>query len=145
MSKGEVLACSKFYVEVDGLGDLIVQKISGIAIELQTAGDQNNFDVTGVKNSNLTVEYVGNVNDNRLFKWYEEYCSQLTTGSGSINKGVLKAGSIMLYNPSGEEAARWNITGMIPKTYKTNKIEANSTELFIEIVEIAFHSIRRIK
>ena len=155
MAKGEVLACSKFYVQFDGLEDLIVKKVSGVSIELQTAGDQNPFGVTkggkaqiqatvtGVQNSAVTVEYVGTVDDNRLFKWYEESHSQPTTGGGSSNKGALKTGSIVLYNQGGEEAARWNMIGVMPKTYKTTKMEAGSTELFIEIVEYAFHSIRR--
>ncbi|AFZ01399.1 phage tail protein [Calothrix sp. PCC 6303] len=157
MAKGELLACSKFYVQFDGLEDLIVKKVSGVSIELQTAGDQNPFGVTkggkaqiqatvtGVQNSAVTVEYVGTVNDNRLFKWYEESHSQPTTGGGSTNKGALKTGSIVLYNQGGDEAARWDMTGVMPKAYKTTKMEAGSTELFIEIVEYAFHSIRRTK
>ncbi len=157
MAKGELLACSKFYVQFDGLEDLIVKKVSGASIELQTAGDQNPFGVTkggkaqiqatvtGVQNSAVTVEYVGTVNDNRLFKWYEESHSQPTTGGGSTNKGALKTGSIVLYNQGGDEAARWDMTGVMPKSYKTTKMEAGSTELFIEIVEYAFHSIRRTK
>ena len=43
MAAGELLACSKFYVSFDGLDDLIVSKVSGISMELQTAGDQNPF------------------------------------------------------------------------------------------------------
>lgn len=157
MAKGEILAGSKFYVEFDGLSDLIVKKVSGVSIELQTAGDQNPFGVTkggkaqiqatvtGVQNSAVTVEYVGTVGDNRLFKWYEESHSQPTTGGGSTNKGALKTGAIILYNQGGEEAARWDMKGVMPKTYKTTKMEAGGTELFIEIVEYAFHSIRRSK
>lgn len=157
MAKGELLACSKFYVQFDGLEDLIVKKVSGAGIELQTAGDQNPFGVTkggkaaiqatvtGVQNAAITVEYVGTVDDNRLFKWYEESHSQPTTGGGTASKGALKTGSIVLYNQGGEEAARWDMTGVMPKTYKTSKMEAGSTELFIETLEFAFHSLRRTK
>ncbi|MBN4003337.1 phage tail protein [Nostoc sp. LPT] len=157
MAKGEVLACSKFYVEIDGLSDLIVKKVSGISIELQTAGDQNPFGVTkggksaiqatvtGVSNGTVTVEYVSTVQDDRLIKWYTDSHSQPTTGGGTTNKGVLKTASIILYNQGGEEAARWNLTGVMPKTYKSSQLEAGTTELATETVELAFHSIRRIK
>lgn len=157
MAKGELLACSKFYVQFDGLEDLIVKKVSGVSIELQTAGDQSPFGVskggkaqiqatvTGVQNSSVTVEYVGTAGDKRLFEWYEKSHSQPTTGGGTGDKGALKGGSIILYNQGGEEAARWNMVGVMPKTYKTNKMEAGSTELFIETVEFAFHSLRRAK
>lgn len=157
MAKGEILACSKFYVQFDGLEDLIVKKVSGVAIELQTAGDQNPFGVTkggkaqiqatvtGVQNSAVTVEYVGTTDDKRLFEWYEKSHSQPTTGGGTTDKGALKTGSLILYNQGGEEAARWDMKGIMPKTYKTSKMEAGSTDLFIETVEYAFHSIRRTK
>lgn len=157
MAKGEILACSKFYVEIDGLTDLVVKKVSGVSIELQTAGDQNPFGVTkggkaqiqatvtGVSNGAVTVEYVSTVQDDRLVKWYNDSHSQPMTGGGTANKGALKTGSIMLYNQGGEEAARWNLTGVMPKSYKSSKMEAGSTELATETVELAFHSIRRTK
>jgi hypothetical protein len=77
MSDGEVLACSKFYVSFDGLEDLIVKKVSGISITLETAGDSTPFGVTkdgksqiqatvtGTSNGKLTVEYVATVDDRR--------------------------------------------------------------------------------
>ncbi|MBD2526803.1 phage tail protein [Nostoc sp. FACHB-133] len=155
MAKAEVLSCSKFYVEIDGLTDLIVKKISGISIELQTAEDHNPIDVTGksaiqatvtgVSNGTVTVEYVSTVQDDRLIKWYTDSHSQPTTGGGTTNKGVLKTGSIILYNQAGEEAARWNLKGIMPKTYKSSQLEAGTTELATETVELVFHSIRRIK
>lgn len=157
MAKGEVLTCSKFYVEIEGLTDLIVAKVGGISVELQTAGDQNPFGVTkggksaiqatvtGVSNGTVTVDYMSTVEDDRLVKWYTDSHSQPTTGGGTKNKGVLKTGSIILYNQGGDEAARWNLTGVMPKSYKSSKLEAGTTELATETVELAFHSIRRVK
>ncbi|MEL7243335.1 MAG: phage tail protein [Cyanobacteria bacterium J06641_2] len=157
MAKGELLACSKFFVSFDGLEDLIVSKVSGISIELQTAGDQNPFGVTkggkaaiqatvtGVQNGTVTVEYVGTVGDNRLFQWYAESHSEPTTGGGTKNKGALKSGSIVLYDQGGEEGARWNMTGVMPKTYKTSKMEAGDTNLFKETVDFAYQSLHRVK
>ena len=83
--------------------------------------------------------------DNRLFKWYEESHSQPTTGGGSSNKGELKTGSIVLYNQAGDEAARWDMAGVMPKTYKTSQMEAGSTDLFKETVDFAYHSLHRVK
>lgn len=157
MAKGEILSCSKFYLEIDGLADLIVKKVSGVSIELQTAGDQHPFGVTkggkaqiqatvtGVSNSGVTVEYVSTVEDDRLVKWYNDSHSQPMTGGGTGTKGGLKTGSITLYNQGGEEAARWNLAGIMPKSYKSSKLEAGSTALAIETVELAFHALRRTK
>ncbi|NER00458.1 MAG: phage tail protein, partial [Cyanothece sp. SIO2G6] len=110
MAAGEILACSKFYVQLDGLEDLIVKKVSGIAITLEVAGDKKPFGVTkggksqmqatvtGTSNGKVTVEYVDTVEDDRLMKWYEDSHSEPIQGGGSVTKGERKTGSIILYN-----------------------------------------------
>jgi phage tail-like protein len=157
MAKDEILSCSKFYVEIESLDNLIVKKVSGISATLETAGDQTPYGVTkngkaaiqatvtGVSNGSVTVEYVGTSGDDRLMKWYAESHSQPSTGGGTTSKGVLRSGSVILYNQGGAESARWNMKGIMPKTYKTTKMEAGSGELFVETVELVFHSLRRIK
>jgi phage tail-like protein len=157
MADGEILACSKFYVEINGLEDLIVKKVSGIEIKLQTAGDTKPFGVTkggksqmqatvtGVENGKITVEYVDTVEDDRLMKWYEDSHSEPIKGGGSSNKGERKEGSIVLYNQGGEEAARWNLTGLMPASYKSSKLEAGSTELGTETVELVYENMHRVK
>jgi len=157
MAAGEVLACSRFYVEIDGLEELIVKKVSGIAITMEVAGDKKPFGVTkggksqmqatvtGTSNGKVTVEYVDTVEDDRLMKWYEDSHSEPIKGGGSATKGERKTGSIVLYNQGGEEAARWNMTGIMPASYKSTKLEAGSTNLSTETVELVFENILRVK
>ncbi|MFE4106160.1 phage tail protein [Almyronema epifaneia] len=152
-----VLACSKFYVSFDGLEDLLVKKVSGIEIKLATAGDTKPFGVskggkstmqatvTGIENGKITIEYVDTVEDDRLMKWYEDFHSEPIKGGGSAAKGQLKTGSIVLYNQGGDEAARWDLTGVAPASYKSSKFEAGATDLATETVEIVYHSIHRVK
>ena len=157
MAAGEVLACSKFYLELDGLEELIIKKVSGIQITLETAGDSKPYGVskggksemqatvTGISNSKVTAEFVSTVDDDRLMRWYEESHSEPIKGGGTSNKGELKTGSIVLYNQGGEEAARWNLKGIMPQTYKSSKMEAGSTNLASETMELIYHSILRVK
>jgi phage tail-like protein len=157
MAANELLAMSKFYVQFDGLEDLVVKKISGIQITLETAGDKKPFGVTkggksqmqatvtGVSNSKVTIEFVSTDEDNRLMQWYEESHSEPIKGGGTRNKGALKTGSIILYNQGGEEAARWNMTGVMPQSYKSSKLEAGSTNLSTETVVFVYEHLRRIK
>ncbi|NET11362.1 MAG: phage tail protein [Merismopedia sp. SIO2A8] len=156
MTAGEVLACSKFYVQVDGFEDLIVKKVSGIAITMEVAGDKKPFGVTkggisqmqatvtGTSNGKVTVEYVDTVEDDRLMKWYEDSHSEPIKGGGTTTKGERKTGSIILYNQAGDEAARWNMTGIMPASYKSTKLEAGSTNLSTETVELVFESLHRV-
>lgn len=157
MGDREVLACSKFYVEIDGLDDLVVKKVSGIGVTLEVAGDtlpygvgkggkaQMQATVTGCSNGKITVEYVDTVEDNRLMQWYEDSHSESIKGGGTKTKGERKTGSIILYNQGGDEAARWNMTGIMPSSYTSSKLEAGSTELATETVELVYESLLRVK
>jgi phage tail-like protein len=157
MASGELLASSKFYVQFDGLEDLTVKKVSGIQITLETAGDkkpmgvskggksQMQATVTGVSNGKITVEFVSSVEDDRLMKWYEESHSEPIKGGGTQSKGLRKTGSIILYNQGGDEAARWNIKGIMPQSYKSSKLEAGSTNLATETVVIVYENMHRVK
>lgn len=157
MAKGEILACSKYYVEIDGLTDLIVKKVSGIATTLQTTGDMKSYGVTkggksviqatvtGITNAKITVDFVATVQDKRLYQWFMDSHSQVSTGGGSKTKGERKTGSITLYNQGGEEAARWNLTGMMPSSYKSTKLEAGAESLTTETVEFVYESLHRVK
>ncbi|MCU0567169.1 MAG: phage tail protein [Oculatellaceae cyanobacterium Prado106] len=157
MAAGEILACSKFYFQLDGFDDLIVKSVSGVGITLQTAGDAKSYGVskgaksviqatvTGIENGKVTVEYVSTVEDDRLLKLYSDSHSEVIAGGGSSNKGKLLTGSLIFYNQGGEEAARWNLSGIMASSYKSAKMEAGATGLATETVEFAYHHLHRVK
>ncbi|CAN1213287.1 phage tail protein [Tumidithrix helvetica PCC 7403] len=157
MANGEILACSKFYVKMDGLEDLYVKSISGIAITLDTTGDTKPFGVskdgvtqmqatiTGCTTGTVTIVYVGTTDEKKLQQWYADCHSAPMLGGGTASAGALKSGSIVLYNQGGQEAATWTFTGAMCKSYKTSKFAPDSTELFTETVEVGFHSLLRTK
>ncbi|HAA32827.1 MAG TPA: phage tail protein, partial [Cyanobacteria bacterium UBA8553] len=152
-----ILSCSKFYFQLDGFEDMVVKKVSGIAVTLQTAGDTKAFGVTkgaksqiqatvcGVENQKVTVEFVSTVQDDRLQKWYHQSHSEPIIGGGTQTQGDRKTGSLILYNQGGTEAIRYNLAGVMPASYKSTKLEAGSTELATETLEFVFESLRRIK
>lgn len=157
MASNEILACSKFYFQLDGLEDLVVKKVSGISVGLQTAGDTKAFGVskggkskiqatvTGVENKKITVEFVCTVEDDRLMKWFHESHSEPIIGGGTKTKGERKTGSLILYNQGGDEAIRYNFTGVMPASYKSTKMEAGSTNLATETLEFVYESMHRVK
>lgn len=157
MAAGEILSCSKFYVSFDGLEEKIVKKVGGIGVTLETAGDSKSFGVTkggksaiqatvtGVSNGKISIEYVATIDDNSIAKWYEDSHSEVISGGGSASKGARKTGSIVLYNQGGDEAARWDVTGAFPQSYKSSKMEAGTGDLFIETVEVVYESLHRKK
>ena len=155
MAKGEILACSKYYFNLSGIDDLVVKSVAGIGSTLQTAGDSKSFGVskggksaiqatvTGTSNSNITVEFVCTLGDDRLIKWYSASHSEVLGGGGTGTKGERKTGTITLYNQGGEAAATWEITGVMPSSYKSTKLEAGSEGLATETIEFVYESLHR--
>ncbi len=154
---GQVIACSKYYFQLDGLEDLVVKKVSGISINLQTTGDTKSYGVTkggksviqatvtGVENKKITVEFVSTVQDNRLMQWFHDSHSEPIIGGGTTTKGERKTGSLILYNQGGDEAIRYNFTGVMPASYKSTKMEAGSTNLATETLEFVYENMHRVK
>lgn len=160
MAKGEILANSKFYMEFDGITELVVKKVSGLSIKLESAGDVKSFGVTkkatsymqatvsGVTSGVITVEFVATTEDYSMHNWYRASHSigGPAAGGGSTDKGARKNASLVIYNQGVEEdAARWNFTGVFPKSYKTSKMEPGGTELFTEKLEFVYETCHRVK
>lgn len=159
MAKDEVLAGSKFQMEFDGIANLIVKKISGLSIKLEAAGDMKSFGVrkngasfmqatvSGVTSGVMTVEFVATVEDQTMHDWYRASHSVggPLAGGGSTGKGDRKSASLTVANQAGEAAARWNFSGVFPKSYKTSKMEPGATELFTEKVEFVYETCHRVQ
>ncbi|MBE7385023.1 MAG: phage tail protein [Leptolyngbya sp. SIO1E4] len=157
MAENEVLANSRFYFELDGMTELVVKKVSGIQVTLEAAGDMKSFGVTkggksqmqatvsGVTSGTLSVEFVATIEDKSLHDWYRASHSAGGPMSGgfSENKGERKNASLTVYTQGGDDAAKWQFTGVMPKSYKTSKMEPGSTELFVETVEIVYETCHR--
>jgi|JFJP01.1.fsa_nt_gi phage tail-like protein len=152
----EILSCSRFYFEIDGFTDLVVNKVSGISSTLQVTGDMKPMGVskggtavmqatvTGVTNGKITIEFAASVEDNRLMEWYSQSHSKPSKGGGTGLGGEVRTGSLSVYNQGGEEAARWNMTGMMPASYKSSDLEAGSEQFLTETIEFIYESLHRV-
>lgn len=158
MAADEILHCARFYVTFDNFSvEKLVKKVSGLAITLEVAGDTKPFGVkkggvaamqatvTGVSNGKITVEYVAQADDTELVDWYMKSHAGPMMGGKTELGGERYPGAITLYNQAGEEAAQWKITGAMPASYKTSKLEPGSTELMIETVEVVYENLHRVK
>lgn len=125
----EYLTASKFYFEVDGITDLLVQKVSGPEIELSVAGGdapigctkggktQTHSVIGGVKyNSTITLTYVaGNEGtQKKLWDWYVDCHAKAYTGGEVKARSSRKTGSLVVYDGDGAEGMRFNFTDLFP-------------------------------
>jgi phage tail-like protein len=159
MAKGEVLTNSRFYLEIDGMTELVVKKVSGLKVTLDAAGDKKSYGVTkggksqmqatvsGVSSGVLSIDFVATVDEKSLHDWYRDSHPAVgpMAGGTSANNGERKTASLTLYDQGGGEAARWSFSGIFPKSYKTSKMEPGSTELFTEKLEVVYETCHRVK
>ena len=157
----EILTNSRFYLEIEGLPELFVKKVSGVQVTLEAAGDQKPFGiskgaktkmqatVSGVTSGTINVEFVAIVDDMKLHNWFRAShpIGGTMLGGASDNAGLRKAATLFVYNQGDGDnaAAEWEFTGVFPKSYKTSKMEPGSTELFTETVEFVYETCHRIK
>lgn len=129
----QYLTDSKFYFEIDGVTALVLKNITGPEIEMEVAGGdaaigctkdaktQTQATIGGVKyNSTITLTYVGgNESDQKkLSDWYDDCFPDSFSGGASKSMDSRKTGSLVIYNPNGKEAMRFNFIDLFPGTKK---------------------------
>lgn len=125
----EFLTNAKFYFEVDGITDLLIQKVSGPEIELVVAGGDAPIGVTkggktqtqsvigGVKyNSTINLTYVaGNEGvQKKLEDWYNQCHAEAYSGGEKKGRTNRKTGSLVVYDGDGKEGMRFDFTDLFP-------------------------------
>ena len=129
----QYLTNSKFYFEIDGVTELSVKTCSGPEISMEVAGGEAPIGVTkgaktqtqatigGVKyNSTISLTYVaGNESEHqKLADWYNDCHPDSFSGGTSKAMDSRKTGSLVIYDPNGEEAMRFNFKDLFPGTKK---------------------------
>lgn len=90
-----------------------------------------------IKSGNLTLRR-GMTSSVTIWNWFQA----VGTGKWATQR---KNASLTIYNQAGQEQARFELTGAWPASYKITDVNARSTEIEIEEVEIAFEEFKRTK
>lgn len=158
----QYLTNSKFYFEIDSVTALALKTVTGPEIEMEVAGGESAIGVTkdaktqtqatigGVKyNSTITLTYVaGNEADQKkLSEWYDDCHPDTFSGGSSKAMDSRKTGSLVIYNPNGAEAMRYNFKDLFPGTKKQigslsvdsgGQLSEDTLELFFtQIIRVA--------
>ena len=75
-----------------------------------------------------------------LYSWQQQV-SQL----GSSSPGARKNISLVLMDADGSEKVRWNVINAWPVKYETTGLNASSSEVMVETLELAMEYMNRIK
>jgi phage tail-like protein len=129
-----------FLVEIDGITRAAFQEASGFdstidIIEHREGGENTTVrKLPGLtKYSNITLKW-GITDDRELYDWHR----QIVQGDM-----LRKNGSIVLLDRKGEEVARWNFVRAWPSKWDGPDLNAEGTDVAIEMLELAHEGIER--
>jgi len=132
----------RFEVEIDDIGEISFQEISGLDIELQTidyrVGDSPNDSVLKVPGmtvfSNITFKRGVYKDDNKLYEWFNEVREKF---NGPEHEDTKKNITINLKSDADEIVLTWTITNAFPIKLTGTTLNAQANELAIESLEVA--------
>jgi phage tail-like protein len=134
----------RFRVEIDGIQ---IAGFSEVTIPDSTTADieyrEGNYSPTSRHLSGLTssgaVSLKRGITDSlELYKWKKQV---ETTGAGSARKSL----SIILIDETGEDKCRWDILYGWPSKYESGALDAKGNDVLIEMFELKYEGIERVK
>jgi phage tail-like protein len=106
--------------EVTGKGQVVRTKIPG-----------------NVKSGNITLKR-GMTNSLAIWKWFEA----VQEGKWASQR---KNAALSIYDQAGQEQARFELAGAWPASYKIADVNARSSDIEIEEIEVAYEEFKRVK
>jgi phage tail-like protein len=130
----------RFTVEIDGIVRAAFKECSGfdstVEIKEYREGGENATvrKLPGLtKYSNIQLKW-GMAEDTDLYDWHREVVD------GDFER---KNGSIVLFDRKGEEVARWNFVRAWPTKWDGPDLNAESSDIAIEMIELAHEGLKR--
>lgn len=154
MAEEQLLVNCRFYFEADGITDKMILEVSGLTSETPAAGGdkvlgsgKNAVNLrqatpTQVKFSPVVVKVVA-TNNKDLYDWYEK-CNK-NQGGASEWSSNRKGASVVIYDQSSSEQARWNLVNSYPTKYEGPKLEAGSNDVANETITLVHEGLTRVK
>lgn len=135
-----------FFLEIDGITQAQFRECSGLSTESQVIEykEANKDGVTVIKKvpgvlkwDNITLKR-GITDIMELWEWRKK------VEEGKVDE-ARKNGSIVLYNQSNTEVARWNFESGWPTKISGPSLNAGSDEIAVEEITIAHEGLVRVK
>ena len=147
----EILTAHRFYLglTLDGQKDNVDGfflecqgfKRSQDAIEITEVTDKGQVVRTkipgNVKSGNITLKR-GMTNSLAIWKWFET----VQEGKWASQR---KNAALTIYDQAGKEQARFELAGAWPASYKIADVNARSSDIEIEEIEVAYEEFKRVK
>lgn len=136
----------RFDVEIDDVGEVSFQEVSGLDMEVQSidyrVGDSPNDSVLKVPGMNVyaNVSFKRGIykDDNKLYEWFDEVRENY---NGPEHEDVKKNIIINLMSDQDEVVMTWTLTNAFPVKLTGTSLNAQANELSIETLEVTHEGI----
>lgn len=152
---------SRFYVEFDGITQAQIKSMAQISYEGKVTGNAKPIGSTkggihdrqttsGGYDSNpaMTVEvYLCDhplSASSQMYKWFQECLPTSEGGRGNWSKNR-RNGSVVVYDPNGQEILRWDLKRAWPKKYSISDADVTGQDLAVETYELVAEQIDKVK
>jgi phage tail-like protein len=139
VSRQDPLRGFRFLLEIEGITSGGFTRVKGISREVKhesyREGGVNDYEhklVTQVNHPVLILER-GLVLDD-LWKW------ALATADGEVQRKTLR---IRLQDESGEKMWAWQVEHALPVKWSSSDLDANTSQVVMESLELAHHGLRK--
>ena len=134
-----------FYVEIDGIAQAQFKECSGLesTSEVVEYKEANRDGVTIVRKIPGAISWSDVVLKRGITEVMELWDWRKQIEEGNVDR-ARKNGSIVLYNQSNQEVARWNFVEGWPSKITGPQISADSNEIAIEELTITHEGLERV-
>jgi phage tail-like protein len=153
--KHDPLVASNFWLEIDGATVSMLSEVSGLDLEIEVVEikqtSQNGvfapFKSMGQAKmaGELTVKRMAplDIDNDPIWKWFNDLRDK---GMGIKDRaGKRKNGSVVIYDASNVEVARWNFYNSWPSKISSDSFSSTSAEPVSETVTLAIERLERKK
>ncbi len=149
------LIAQNFFLEIDGEVVSILASVSGLDVEMEVA----TMTQVGKDGKSLQIKTLGNRNkapdlslvrmaaidstSDKLWGWFNDiYTKGIKVSDRTNNR---KSGSIVMYDSTHTEVARFNFTNGWPSKISTDQLSVDSNDPVKETITLTVESLHRVK
>ena len=153
--RNDPLIGSNFWLEINGAKVSMLSEVSGLDMEIEVVevkqaaqnGQYVGYKAMGQKKmpGELTVKRVTplNIDQDEVWKWFNKIRD---SGMGITDRsGERKDGSVVVYDASNKEVARWNFFNAWPSKISNDSFSATSAEASSETITFVIERLERKK
>ena len=163
MYTGEITTtpASRYYVEFDGITQAQIKSMAQISYEGKVTGNakpigsskggiHDRQTTSGGYDSNPSMTLEVYLSDHELsasaqiYRWFQECLPPSEGGFGRWSQNR-RNGSVVVYDPNGNEILRWNLERAWPKKYSVSDADVTGQDLAVETFELVAERINKVK